>query len=59
MTVGALDAPGEAYDVEAAGDHAYAADDSSGLRVIDVSKPGFESPSLNEVRLRRHQSEDQ
>jgi hypothetical protein len=59
ITVGALDAPGEACDVEAAGDLAYVAADLSGLRVIEVSHPASESPGLNGIRLRRHQNEDQ
>jgi hypothetical protein len=42
ITVGALDTPGVARDVEVVGDVAYVADYSSGLRVIDVSNP--ESP---------------
>jgi hypothetical protein len=39
ITVGVLDTPGSAYHVEVMGGLAYVADDTSGLRVIDVSDP--------------------
>ena len=39
ITLGALDTPGSARDVEVVGDLAYVADGSSGLRIIDVSNP--------------------
>ena len=41
ITVGTLDTPGYARDVEVMGDLAYVADGDSGLRVIDVSNPAF------------------
>jgi hypothetical protein len=37
--VGSYDTPGQAYDVEVAGDLAFVADYTSGLRVIDISDP--------------------
>jgi hypothetical protein len=39
ITVGALDTPGQAYDVEVVGDLAYVADGGAGLRVIDIFDP--------------------
>jgi hypothetical protein len=41
IAVGALDTPGQAFDVEVEGDLAYVADGASGLRVIDVSDPAL------------------
>ena len=39
ISVGALETPGSAHDVEVVGGLAYVADGGSGLRIIDVSNP--------------------
>ena len=41
ITVGALDTPSQAIDVELRGDRAYVLDHYYGLRIIDVSNPAF------------------
>jgi len=37
--VGTRDTPGNAYNVAVSGEHAFVADDASGLQVIDISDP--------------------
>jgi hypothetical protein len=37
--VGSVDTPGDAYDVAVSGSYAYIADNSSGLRIVDISNP--------------------
>jgi hypothetical protein len=44
LLLGSLELPGEAYDVQAAGSHAFVVDKSYGLRVVDVANP--DAPSL-------------
>ena len=39
ITVGSVDTPGTAIDVEVVGDFAYLADHTAGFRVIDISNP--------------------